>query len=98
MKEIPPQLLADVTLYPTAEGGRTGPTFPEWFGCSCKVLREVTQVWDCRILLNGTPMVPGETRRVGMIFLSPEYALAILGLAGTFFLWEGRIIGEARIV
>jgi hypothetical protein len=93
-----PQLIADVTLYPTGNGGRRGPTPSEWFGCPCKVNRDDLQGWDCRILLQGQPMSPGDTRRVGFIFLSPEQAVDIFRAAGTFYLWEGGIIGEAKVV
>jgi hypothetical protein len=43
-------------------------------------------------------MSPGDTRRVGFIFLSPEQAVDIFRAAGTFYLWEGGIIGEAKVV
>jgi hypothetical protein len=42
-------------------------------------------------------MAPGETRRVGIAFLSPDEALPEILRAGKFFLWEGRIIGEATV-
>jgi len=54
--------------------------------------------WDCRILLNGASIAPGETRRLGFIFLSGEEAAAIMRKAGKFYLWEGGIIGEAIVV
>ena len=92
------RILADVTLYPTAEGGRKGPTPPSWFGCPCKATKDDTQLWDCRLLLGGTSMSPGETRRVEVAFLSPDLAVPALRNSGRFFLWELRIIGEALIV
>jgi hypothetical protein len=94
---IETQLLAEVTLYPTDKGGRRGPTASEWFGCPCKISRDDSHGWDCRILLGGIPMSPGETRRVEIIFLSPEQAIPALRAAGTFFLWEGRVIGEVTL-
>jgi hypothetical protein len=98
MNEVAAELLADVTLYTTGKGGRLGPTPPEWFGCPCKINRDDLQGWDCRILLGGTSMSPGDTRRVEIIFLSPEQALPMFRAAGVFFLWEGRVIGEGRVV
>ena len=97
MNEVAAQLFADVTLYTTENGGRLGSTPPEWFACPCVINREDLQGWDCRILLGGIPMSPGDTRRVEIIFLSPESALPKLRAAGAFFLWEGRVIGEARV-
>jgi hypothetical protein len=52
---------------------------------------------DCRVLLDGRSIAPGESARVGMIFLSPDSA-AIFQAAGKFYLWEGGIIGEAQVV
>jgi hypothetical protein len=98
MSEVAAQLFADVTLYTTENGGRLGSTPPEWFACPCKINRDDLQGWDCRILLGGIPMSPGDTRRVEIIFLSPESALPKFSAAGAFFLWEGRVIGEARVV
>jgi hypothetical protein len=43
-------------------------------------------------------MSPGETRRVGISFLSQEKAAQIFRAAGKFYLWELRIIGEAIVV
>ena|SRR5689334_17252618 len=98
LNDIAPQMVADVTLYPTAHGGRRGPTPAEWFGCPCKVHKDDKQAWDCRMLLNGQPLKPGETRRLGLIFLSGEKAAALLAQEGKFYLWEGGIIGEATPV
>jgi hypothetical protein len=97
MKDIAPQIFAEVTLYATKQGGRQGPTPPHWFGCPCKLAKDDPHAWDCRILLHGSPMAPGETRRVGIAFLSPDEALPEILRAGKFFLWEGRIIGEATV-
>jgi hypothetical protein len=38
-------------------------------------------------------MSPGETRRVGISFLSQEKAAQIFRASGKFYLWEFRIIG-----
>jgi hypothetical protein len=98
MAAIKPDLLADVTLYPTNEGGRGIPTSPEWFGCPCMVQKEDSSAWDCRLILLGRSMSPGETRRVGISFLSGEKAAQVFRAAGKFYLWEFRIIGEAIVV
>jgi hypothetical protein len=98
VKNVEPQLIVDVTLYPTVQGGRAGSTPAGWFGCPCKVNKDDVAGWDCRILLDGNAMTPGETRRVGMMFLSGEETAARFRAAGTFYLWELRIVGEARVV
>lgn len=40
---------------------------------------------------------PGTTRRIGFVFLWPE-SLEQAKKAGKFYLWDGRFIGEAKIV
>jgi hypothetical protein len=49
-------------------------------------------------LLSGTPLTPGETRRVGFYFMSKEDAAEAMRKAGGFHLWEGKIVGEATII
>lgn len=41
--------------------------------------------------------MPGEQRRVGFWFLSPEGA-ETMKQVGHFYLWEGNFIGEADVV
>jgi len=54
--------------------------------------------WDGWPLLSGTPLTPGETRRVGFYFMSKEDAAEAMRKAGGFHLWEGKIVGEATII
>jgi hypothetical protein len=98
LKGMSPQLLADVTLYSTDEGGRKSAARPGW-GCPCFVSRQdpITG-YDGWPLLGDTPVEPGEKRRLGFVFLSGEEAADALRNAGTFYLWESRFIGEARVV
>jgi hypothetical protein len=97
LRGLSPQLIAEVTLYPTAEGGRKSAAFPGW-GCPCCVSRqEPITGYDGWPLLGDTPIEPGEQRRLGFVFLSGEEAAGIMRDAGTFYLWEGRFIGEARV-
>jgi hypothetical protein len=49
-------------------------------------------------LLGDTPIEPGEERRLGFVFLSGEEAAGIFRNAGTFYIWEGCFIGEARVI
>jgi hypothetical protein len=94
-----PHLIADVTLYETAAGGRIQAALPGW-GCPCVVPdQDMTypDVWDALFQLGDEPLRPGEKRRVGLVFLTPEGAEK-MRRAGRFLLWEGRIIGEARVV
>jgi hypothetical protein len=89
-----PQLFADITLYPTDQGGRLGPIVPgSRFGCPYKFDPKDHTAWDGWIFPE-EPFAPGQTKRLGIHFLSADIA-AVFRLQPKFFLWEGRIIGEA---
>lgn len=93
-----PELIADVTLYATENGGRREPMLPG-FGCPCVIDRNgPIEGWDALLLLGDQLMNPGETRRLGFVFLSGQKAVAPLRAAGRFYLWDGRFIGEAIVV
>ncbi len=71
------------------------------WGCPCTVQHEKGEGWvgyDGWPLLGETTIAPGETRRVGYYFLSGQEAVDYLKASGKFYVWEGRIIGEAAIV
>jgi len=92
------ELFADVTLYGSDQGGRSEPVRPG-YGCPVMIAKsEALEGWDALLLLRDDPMSPGETRRLGFVFLSGQEAVTALRAAGRFFLWEGRFIGEAVIV
>lgn len=96
-----PELIADLSLYPTEQGGRHRPVRLGW-GCPCVVDRSLEEVegWDGWPLLGDLEEVrPGETRRaVGFVFFSGEEAANKMRAAGRFYLWEGWFIGEAVVV
>jgi hypothetical protein len=89
-------LVADLHLYPEEAGGRTQPIVIG-FGCPCFPYKASREGWDGYPLLEHE-MMPGETRRVGFVFLSGREAVDALSSLDPFYLWEGKIIGEARIV
>ncbi|KTF69641.1 hypothetical protein ATB93_07950 [Sphingomonas sp. WG] len=96
-RDAEPHLVADIWLYETANGGRAGPALPG-FGCLLIVSKEQPiSGWDSLLLLRDQPLHPGERRRIGFAFLSPEQAVPALAEAGHFYLWDGRIIGEGSI-
>jgi hypothetical protein len=97
LRAMPPQLVADVTLYPTAEGGKTLAVPPGW-GCPCAVSKAAPLIgYDAWPILE-EPLAPGGQRRLGFVFLSGEKAADVFRKAGIFYLWEGRFIGEAVVV
>jgi hypothetical protein len=54
--------------------------------------------YDALPLIGDEALLPGETRRLGFVFLSHEEAVPIMRAAGRFYLWEGRFVGEAVVV
>lgn len=97
MKNVPPQIIADVFLYATADGGRRLAAPPGW-GCPCSCSNSKEEpFYDARLLLDA-PLAPGERRRVGFVFLSGMEAASVFRSARKFYLWEGRFVGEATVV
>jgi hypothetical protein len=97
LKGMAPQLMAEVTMYPSESGGRRSLAFPGW-GCPCCLSKDTPIVGrDGWPLLGDEPLAPGDRRRLGFVFLSPESA-AIFKAAGSFYLWEGGFVGEAIVV
>jgi barstar (barnase inhibitor) len=97
-KEIPPNLVADVTLYSADKGGRSGPVRGDRFGCPAKFHEKDFTGWDCLILLQGKQLAPGEIGRFGIVFASPVVA-PVFRWIDKFYLCEGpRAIGEASAV
>ncbi len=97
MKSDDPHFMVDLTLYPPEMGGRKEPITREGFGCPCKLDEKGDIFADCRLFLTGQRILPGETKRVGIHF-SFDPAAQIFRAAGKFYLWDGRIIGEAVVV
>ncbi|MBY8826989.1 hypothetical protein K7G81_02520 [Hephaestia sp. CMS5P-6] len=93
-----PQLVADVRMYETVNGGREGPALPGW-GCPVMISDiEPLYGWDALPLLRDRHLRPGENRRLGFVFLSGQEAADALKKVGKFYLWEGRFVGEASVV
>lgn len=88
-------LTVDVTLYASELGGRVSPITEIGYGCSCKSRPDDGAAYDCRInFYNKYPVLPGETRRADIFFLTGEDAEAQFLQTGRFYLCEGGVIGE----
>jgi len=92
-----PELVADVYLYATSSGGKQWTVQPGW-GCPCSCSKSSDAVFYDGWPLLEAPLAPGECRRLGFVFLGGEDAAAVLRRVGTFYLWEGRFIGEAMVM
>src|SRR5690242_13368719 len=86
-----------ITLYPSSAGGRNTPIQGNRFKCPCKFDARDHTAWDCQIMLDGKTLAPGETLLLEVQFMSPELAPDFRS-AKKFYLWEGRIIGEAAAI
>ena len=92
-----PELIADLYLYPTEDGGPKLP-ISEGYRCpsySRKDNRE--NGWTCFPHVGDEPLAPGQKRRVRLSFLLPE-AAEEMQKTGKVYLWNARYIGEATIV
>ena len=92
-----PDLVADVRLYSPEEGGKKEPVRLGYFPPCFPAKDTAVGGWDARMQLGDQAFEPGTTRRVGFVFISEESAEAAKK-AGRFFLWDGRFVGEAKVV
>jgi hypothetical protein len=91
-----PNITAQVSLLPSAEGGRKGPTPPDVFGCPVGISGEF---FDMRIDLSMVgPLRPGTSAEVPIRFLRPDLVVPLLHPGDTFTLWEGRTIGTGKVL
>ena len=89
-------ILAEVHLLPTQNGGRSRPTPADKFGCPVGIGSEF---FDMRIDLSSTgSLSPGQTARLPMAFLRPDFVLPLLHVGSEFTLWEARTIGHGRVI
>ena len=91
-----PDILAEISLLTTEAGGRKTSTGSDWYGCPMQV---DGQYFDARIDLSELgPVSPGQTILAPLKFLSPELALCHFPVGKAFALWEGRVIGSAKVL
>ncbi len=99
MASLPkPHGSAELFLYPT--GGRQTPLTAEIHHVILSMHRVVTpasECHDCSFLLRGTRIGLGERAIVPIWFLARE-TFSRLEVGQTFYLWEGKTVGEATIV
>ena len=86
----------ELSLLTAEDGGRSGPTPTSWFGCPMAI---DGRYFDARIdLTNVGSISPGDTVEVPIRFLEAGVALPLLTVGKVFSLWEGRIIGHAKVL
>ena len=73
LRTMAPQLIADLTLYPTSEGGKKL-TIQPGYGCPCLVSKVEPLVGYDGWPVPEEPLPQGPSRRVGFVFLSGHEA------------------------
>lgn len=66
-----PQLVADVLLYATEDGGKRISALPGW-GCPCSIAKFKDALFHDAWPLLDSPFAPGERRRLGFVFLTAK--------------------------
>ena len=91
-----PEILAEVSFLPTANGGRQGNTPADRFGCLVEYQGEF---FDCRLDLAATgPIAPGSIVTVPIQFLAPHLIVPRLSPGARFTLWDGRTVATGSVV
>ena len=91
-----PNILANITLYKTDQGGRKGPTPKDFFTC---VLDFNGEKFSCRMYLYQIGSIsPGDTVEVPITFTCPELILNRLKIGNKFKIWDGGFKGEGEVL
>lgn len=97
MVVLKPDIIARVSLFATAQGGRTTTIPSVQYGCPLFIAGEG---FDCRLLLDqvGISLAPGTTADVPIKFLFIDLVRSRLAVGVQFKLWEGGTFAEGKIL
>ena len=93
---VTPEIIVEITLLPSAAGGRTGTILQGEYRGVLGVGSENFSVRFFVPLENG--FSPSQTQQFGVQFLAPEAALPHFPVGSAFSVWEGRAIGNGRVL
>jgi hypothetical protein len=95
-KPVTPEIIVEITLYPSEVGGRKGAILQgEYRG----VLGVGSENFSVRFFVPFEDgFSPSQTQRFGVQFLVPEAALPHFPAGAEFSVWEGRVIGSGRVL
>ncbi len=91
-----PDLIVELTLLPSASGGRAGPTPSAWFGCPVSISGEYLDARFDLTTVGGVAL--GQAIQVPLKFIFPEFAMPQITVGQVLTLYAGRIIGHARVI
>lgn len=91
-----PDVIVDVKFYKTEDGGRKGPTSPEFFPCLFVINNHNH---DCRLLLDNIGSIfPGDFKiNVPIKFLCPDLVIPKLKNGMKFYLRGVKIVAEGVV-
>jgi hypothetical protein len=91
-----PEIDAELTLFPPAQGGRETPISGEYRGVFTVT---ADQAYSVRLVIPAEfPLSAEHPKTVGVQFLHPNDALPHFKVGTVFSVWEGRAIGHGRVV
>ena len=97
LMHMTPQFRANVRFMLTEEGGRKGPV-PNSFGCPCVLTNPAKEGNDARLLFDEDWTELGKATIASFFFTGGEEAAKRYREAGQFYLWEGKIVGEVKVL
>ena len=94
--KVQPEIVVEISLLPTAGGGRQRPISEGEYRGILGVGQENFSVRFFVPLAGG--LAPGASGKFGVQFLVPESALPYFRVGTSFTVWEGKIIGEGKVL
>jgi hypothetical protein len=91
-----PDAIVDIELLSPHDGGRHTSIAADSYGCP---IRFEDEYFDCRMDMSGVgALSPGGSARVPVKFLNPHLIVPRLQPGSKFTLWEGKTIGQGKVV
>lgn len=95
-KPVVPEIVVEITLLPSEAGGREGVIRQGEYRGVLGIGRENFSVRFFVPRSDG--FAPSQVQRFGVQFLVPETALSHFPVGTEFTVWEGRVIGNGRVL
>ncbi|MGI9279002.1 MAG: hypothetical protein ACR2PX_05145 [Endozoicomonas sp.] len=92
-----PDAVVSVKFYSKDNGGRITPISAHHY--QCVFLTSETKGFDCRLLLSEEKtLIPEKVYELEVKFLDSHAALAEIESLFEFQIWEGKVIGEGKLI
>lgn len=91
-----PQVIANIRLYPSEQGGRASAILAPHFTCPMEIAGEL---FTCRLYLAEAGRIdPGSEATVPIRFLAPELVSDKLEPGLSFRLWDGKYFADGTVL